>query len=208
MDSSIQTTKGILAVVLYLLPFCNKLSKKVMWWDISYRSLMCNLSVCFFPLFQILCLSIYFLSICSTSQRGVAWAPRRTGERGRMHPHLSERRELSTARIATALVWNHWSSTWPVSTCWRANNPGNSHPLVCPLFAPGDAHRPPHLSREHVIQRIFYSPHSHSPTIQWARADGWRWWLWVSHSLNLLSGGWIKMFTEKADPSSLYPEAV
>uniref|UniRef100_A0A8D3C926 Alpha-catulin n=1 Tax=Scophthalmus maximus TaxID=52904 RepID=A0A8D3C926_SCOMX len=28
VDSSIQTTKGILAVVLYLLPFCNKLSKK------------------------------------------------------------------------------------------------------------------------------------------------------------------------------------
>lgn len=149
------------------------------------------------------------LFIYSTSRRGVAWVPHMTGKRGRMHPHLSKRRKLSTARTAMALASNLWSSTWPVSTCWRANNPANSHLFFCSIFSLGAAHSQPHPSGENLIQQILYSPHCHAPTIEWARAVGWRWLPWVSQSLHLLSGCWIKRFTvEKEDPSSLCPGAV
>lgn len=97
-----------------------------------------------------LCLFIHsfpFLavSICSTSQRGVAWALQMTGERGRTSPLRSERRGLSTAKTATASVSNPWRSTWPASTFWRANEPGSNH-LLCPLLSLRAAHNQPHLS--------------------------------------------------------------
>lgn len=133
-------------------------------------------------------LSIHFLSMCSTSQRGVVWVLHMTGEKGRTLPHLSRMRDLSTARTATALVSNPWSSTWLVSTCWRVNKPGNSHLFFCSFFSLGAAHSPPHLSGEHVIQDILYSPHCHAPTIEWARAVGCRCLPWVSQSLYLLPG--------------------
>lgn len=106
----------------------------------------------------------FFLSMCSTSQRGVVWVLHMTGEKGRTLPHLSRMRDLSTARTATALVSNPWSSTWLVSTCWRVNKPGNSHRFFSSFFSLGAAHSPPHLSGEHVIQDILYSPHCHAPT--------------------------------------------
>lgn len=64
-----------------------------------------------------------FLFFCdrSTSQRGVAWVPRRTGRRSRKPLQPTEKRGLSTARTATVLASGPWSSTWPVSTCWRAS---------------------------------------------------------------------------------------
>lgn len=87
---------------------------------------------------------LHAVSVCSTSQRGVAWVPHRTGGRGRMRPHLSKRRDLLTARTAMASVSNPWSSTWLASTSWKANNPGSSH-FPCPLFSQGAAHSQPHL---------------------------------------------------------------
>lgn len=109
---------------------------------ISKASELLTSMSCFFHSFP-----LHAVFICSASPRGVAWVPRRTGERGRMHPHLSKRRELSTVRTAMALVSNPWSSTWPISTSWRANNPGNSH-LLCLLFSLRAAHRPTSLFLE------------------------------------------------------------
>lgn len=88
----------------------------------------------------------------STSQRGTASVPHRIGEKGRTHPHLSKRKELSTPRTATDLVLNLWSSTWLVSTSLRANNPRQSLPLS--TLPDKAAHSRPHLSGENMILEI------------------------------------------------------
>lgn len=117
---------------------------------------------------------LHAVSICSTSQREVVWALHRNGERGKMHLHLSKRRELSAPRAATALVSNPWSSTWLVSTSWRANNPGNISLLV--YFSPLEQHIANlTISGGHVFQEIPHTLHPHAPTSEWARAVGCRW---------------------------------
>lgn len=78
---------------------------------------MCHFQ-CFF-----LCI-MYSLSglICSANQRRLALVPRRTGEKGRMHPLQSQTRAPSVAKTLMASVSNPWSSTWPLSTSWRASS--------------------------------------------------------------------------------------
>lgn len=99
----------------------------------------------------------------STSQRGTASVPRRTGEKGRTHPHLSKRKELSTPRTATDLALNLWSSTWLVSTSLRANNPRQSLPLstLPDKTAHSRLHLSPLRSLEKYDLRNSPSPHPH-----------------------------------------------
>lgn len=107
------------------------------------------------------------VSTGSTSQREAAWARRRSGGRGRMRPRPSKRKELSTARAATALASSPWISTWPASTCWRANSPGRRHFLQPPppCFFPQSCNLT--LSERRVLQETLDSRtslHLHAPT--------------------------------------------
>lgn len=70
---------------------------------------------------HILCDFFFLFLHRSTSQRGAAWVPPRIGRRSRRRLQPTGRRGLSTARTATASVSGPWSSTWPLSTCWRAS---------------------------------------------------------------------------------------
>lgn len=106
----------------------------------------------------------FFCFFCdhSTSQRGVAWVPRRTGRRSRKPLQPTERRGLSTARTATVLVSGPWSSTWPVSTCWRASKsqrPSSSLSLGFTQCCPQ-----PKIFRRTRGVRTTQAPHLHAPT--------------------------------------------
>lgn len=83
-----------------------------------------------------------------------------------MHPRPSKRKELSTARAATASASSPWISTWPASTCWRANSPGRRHFLDPPsLLFPQCCNLT--LSERRVLQETLNSHtslHFHAPT--------------------------------------------
>lgn len=85
---------------------------------------------------HILCDFFFLFSFlhCSTSQRGAAWVPPRIGRRSRRRLQPTGRRGLSTARTATVSVSGPWSSTWPLSTCWRASRSPEAmhHPSPSP----------------------------------------------------------------------------
>lgn len=106
----------------------------------------------------------FFCLFCdrSTSQRGVTWVPRRTGRRSRKPLQPTERRGLSTARTATVSVSGPWSSTWQVSTCWRASRPQGPSSSLSLGFTQSCPQ--PKIFRRTRGVRTTQAPHLHAPT--------------------------------------------
>uniref|UniRef100_A0A8C6WJG8 Alpha-catulin n=1 Tax=Neogobius melanostomus TaxID=47308 RepID=A0A8C6WJG8_9GOBI len=98
VDTSIQTTRGILTVVLAMLPNCNKLHRKVNTVTVCKTFCYCNAKLLLFAQYK--------------SERSSLGSPQDWGK-DREHRPLSKRKALSMARMAQmALVSTHWSSTW------------------------------------------------------------------------------------------------